>query len=158
MPELAMKRIDVQVVGVLKLPKTLPKVAGLEGKCGWLLVGTPPPASQQKIDVLGIGSGGMKHAIPRNCITPRDGGDGGKQFWEAAERVIVLGPDVNSDLGRRGQYAQTIPHFAHVHGFGVTAVKFPGGGEPAYFHSSSLALAKNIRLQSLDGIFEVTSF
>ncbi|KAF8160515.1 hypothetical protein K438DRAFT_1776353 [Mycena galopus ATCC 62051] len=150
MLELAMKRIDVQVVGVLKLPKTSPKVAGLEGKCSWLLVGMPPPASQQKMDVLGIGSGGMKHAIPRNCIKPRHGGNGGKH--------IVLGPDVNSDLGCRGQYAQTIPYFAHVHGFGVTAVKFPGGGEPAYFYSSSLALVKNIRLQSLDGIFEVTNF
>ncbi|KAF8143018.1 hypothetical protein K438DRAFT_2111036 [Mycena galopus ATCC 62051] len=80
MPEFAMKRIDVQVVGVLKLPKTSPKVAGLEGKCSWLLVGMPPRASQQKINVLGIGSGGMKHAIPRNCIKPWHRGDGGKQF------------------------------------------------------------------------------
>jgi len=100
----------------------------------------------------------MKHAIPRNCIKPRHEGDGGKQFWEITERVIVLGPDVNSDLGCRGQYAEMIPYLPHVHGFGVIGVKFPGGGERAYFHSSSLALAKNIRLQSPDGIFDVTNF
>ncbi|KAF8217381.1 hypothetical protein K438DRAFT_1746700 [Mycena galopus ATCC 62051] len=145
MPELAMKRIDVQVVGVLKLPKASPKVAGFKG-------------NQRKINVLGIGPGGMKHAIPRNCIKPWHEGDGGKQFWEIAEQVIVLGPDMNSDLGRRGQYAETIPYLPHVHGFGVIGVKFPDGGECAYFHLSSLVLAENIRLQSPDSIFDVTNF
>ncbi|KAJ7305672.1 hypothetical protein DFH08DRAFT_824973 [Mycena albidolilacea] len=82
-PELAMKRVDVQVVGIQHLHKITPSMAVLEGKCGWLLLVNPPPLNEPKIEVFGVGKNGMKHKIERGCIKPRRKDDAGKELWES---------------------------------------------------------------------------
>ncbi|KAJ7318791.1 hypothetical protein DFH08DRAFT_971156 [Mycena albidolilacea] len=157
-PELAMKRVDVQVVGIQHLHKITPSMAALEGKCGWLLLANPPPLNEPKIEVFGVGKNGMKHKIERGCIKPRRKDDAGKELWEITARVIILGPDIYHNTAQKGRYALTFPELVSIHGPGVVPVKLEGGQGPLYFPAWSLALAKNVKIQALHGVFDVTIF
>jgi hypothetical protein len=157
-PELAMKRVDVQVVGIQHLHKITPSMAALEGKCGWLLLANPPPLNEPKIEVFGVGKNGMKHKIERGCIKPRRKDDAGKELWEITARVIILGPDIYHNTAQKGRYALTFPEIVSIHGPGVVPVKLEGGQGPLYFPAWSLALAKNVKIQALHGVFDVTIF
>ncbi|KAJ7726073.1 hypothetical protein B0H14DRAFT_2641185 [Mycena olivaceomarginata] len=157
-PELAMKRVDVQVVGIQHLHKITPSMAVLEGKCGWLLLANPPPLNEPKIEVFGVGKNGMKHKIERDCIKPRRKDDAGKELWEITARVIILGPDIYHNTAQKGRYALTFPELVSIHGPGVVPVKLEGGQGPLYFPAWSLALAKNVKIQALHGVFDVTIF
>lgn len=157
-PELAMKRVDVQVVGIQHLRKISQSMAALEGKCGWLLLANPPPLNEPKIEVFGVGKNGMKHNIERGCIKPRRKDDAGKELWETTARVIILGPDIYHNTAQKGRYALTLPELVSMHGPGVVPVKLEGGQGPLYFPAWSLALAKNVKVQTLHGVFDVTMF
>ncbi|KAJ7687479.1 hypothetical protein B0H14DRAFT_2653808 [Mycena olivaceomarginata] len=157
-PELAMKRVDVQVVGIQHLHKITPSMAALEGKCGWLLLANPPPLNEPKIEVFGVGKNSMKHKIERGCIKPRRKDDAGKELWEITARVIILGPDIHHNTAQKGKYALTFPELVSIHGPGVVPVKLEGGQGPLYFPAWSLALAKNVKIQALHGVFDVTIF
>ncbi|KAJ7769783.1 hypothetical protein B0H14DRAFT_2632674 [Mycena olivaceomarginata] len=138
-PELAMKRVDVQVVGIQHLHKITPSMAALEGKCGWLLLANPPPLNEPKIE-------------------PRRKDDAGKELWEITARVIILGPDIYHNTAQKGKYALTFPELVSIHGPGVVPVKLEGGQGPLYFPAWSLALAKNVKIQALHGVFDITIF
>ncbi|KAJ7692810.1 hypothetical protein B0H14DRAFT_3531377 [Mycena olivaceomarginata] len=142
-PDLAHKRVDVQVVGIKQLPGRVSQtMLALEGKFGYLLLAGPASIVDKKIEVFGVGKHGTKHAIDRTCIKPRRQDDIDRRLWEITERVVVLGPNVHSDTRRKGHYAQTIPYLQHTYGPDVVGVKFEGGGPPDFFHMSSLCLAK----------------
>ncbi|KAJ7820785.1 hypothetical protein B0H14DRAFT_2599765 [Mycena olivaceomarginata] len=149
-PDLAHKRVDVQVVGIKQLPG--------RGNSATLLLAGPASIVDKKIEVFGVGKHGTKHAIDRTCIKPRRQDDIDRRLWEITERVVVLGPNVHSDTRRKGHYAQTIPYLQHTYGPDVVGVKFEGGRPPDFFHMSSLCLAKNIRIQAAHGTFETTVF
>ncbi|KAJ7312628.1 hypothetical protein DFH08DRAFT_822066 [Mycena albidolilacea] len=158
-PDLAHKRVDVQVVGIKQLRGRVSQtMLALEGKFGYLLLAGPASIVDQKIEVYGVGKHGTKHAIDRTCIKPRQEDDLKRRLWEITERVVVLGPDVHSDTRHKGNYGQTIPYLQHTHGPDVVGVKFEKGGAPNFFHMWSLCLAKNIRIQAAHGTFDATVF
>ncbi|KAF8177161.1 hypothetical protein K438DRAFT_1978802 [Mycena galopus ATCC 62051] len=148
LPQLSMKRLDVKVVGVSKIRKASPTMAALEGKVGRLLITTPVPSGDPKVNVYGVGRNGLMHAVQRSCVKPRRVDDAGRSFWEITERVVVLGADVLSNSSHLGEYGQTIPMFPHNRGRGVVAVRFPGGAaeHPCFFHETMLCLAPNVHL------------
>ncbi|KAF8126657.1 hypothetical protein K438DRAFT_2001267 [Mycena galopus ATCC 62051] len=160
LPQLSMKRLDVKVVGVANIRKASRTISALEGKFGRLLITTPVPSGDPKVDVYGVGRNGLMHAVQRSCVKPRRVDDAGRSFWEITERVVVLGADVLSNSSHIGKYAQTVPMFPHNHGRGVVAVRFPGGGaeRPCFFHETMLCLSPNVHLPTGLGVFEATDF
>ncbi|KAK6967061.1 hypothetical protein R3P38DRAFT_3244748 [Favolaschia claudopus] len=167
-PGLAMKRLDVIVVGVAEVETLAQKVRELEGKRGYILVEEDIPSrgpkkrvlkkikKADKIDVYGATVGGLKHPLERKYVRPCRTADDGRLLTEVMERVVVVGADVNHDVGQRGCYGFTAPHIGHLHGFEVVAVDF-GQGRHEFFHISSLCWAKNQSIALRDKVFNVTT-
>ncbi|KAJ7726868.1 hypothetical protein B0H14DRAFT_2641021 [Mycena olivaceomarginata] len=61
------------------------------------------------------------------------------------------------NTAQKGRYALTLPELVSMHGPGVVPVRLEGGQGPLYFPAWSLALAKNVKVQALHGVFDVTS-
>ncbi|KAJ7797214.1 hypothetical protein B0H14DRAFT_3493941 [Mycena olivaceomarginata] len=93
LPELAFKRLDVQVIGIatLKLKKT----------------------SAAKVDVCSIGKNGTMHPIDKSCVKPLRTDDEGHPLGETAQRVVVISPDAEGSSSRLGEYAQVVPLALH---------------------------------------------
>ncbi|KAF8135242.1 hypothetical protein K438DRAFT_1787002 [Mycena galopus ATCC 62051] len=149
LPQLTKKRVDVKVVGVTKLSRPSPRMQALEGKFGYLLIDTPIPTADSKVTVYAVGKNQMKHDVPRKCIKPRREGNMGESFWEMNDRVVVLGPDLESNSSRIGEYGQIMPSVSHPRGRGVLAVKFVGLDSPAFYYVSMLSLAKNEKVVNI---------
>ncbi|KAJ6524984.1 hypothetical protein B0H19DRAFT_1276340 [Mycena capillaripes] len=80
-PGLAKKRVDVKIVGVVKLPKAVSKtILALEGKTGYLLPDAPISASAKKVTVYAVGKNGTKHDIDISCIKPLREDEGGRKL------------------------------------------------------------------------------
>ncbi|KAK7008192.1 hypothetical protein R3P38DRAFT_3210902 [Favolaschia claudopus] len=166
-PGLAMKRLDVIVVGVADVEALRPKVRELEGKRGYILVEQDIPSrgpkkrelkkiqKADKIDVYGATLCGVKHPLERKYVRPCRTAEDGRLLNELVERVVVVGGDVNQDLSKRGCYGFISPHIQYPHGFEVIAVEF-GQGKFGLFHISSLCLAKNQSITLRDKVFGTT--
>ncbi|KAJ7854159.1 hypothetical protein B0H14DRAFT_2579986 [Mycena olivaceomarginata] len=115
LPELAFKRLDVQVIGVatLKLKKTSAAVRNCEGRKGWVLPTSAIPRDAKKVDVCSIGKNGTMHPIDKTCVKPLRTDDEGHPLGETAQRVVVIGSDVEGLSSRPGEYAQVVPLALH---------------------------------------------
>ncbi|KAJ7807671.1 hypothetical protein B0H14DRAFT_3483028 [Mycena olivaceomarginata] len=91
LPELAFKRLDVQVIGIatLKLKKNIRHYA-------------------KKVDVCSIGKNGTMHPIDKTCVKPLRTDDEGHPLGETAQRIVVIGPDAEGSSSRPGEYAQIV--------------------------------------------------
>ncbi|KAF8194873.1 hypothetical protein K438DRAFT_1968816 [Mycena galopus ATCC 62051] len=158
LPQLAKKRVDVKVVGVTNISRLSPRMQALEGKFGYLLIDTPVHTADSKVTVYTVGKNQMKHDVPRKCIKPRREGNMRGDFWEMNDRVVLLGPDLESNSSRIGEYGKIMPFGAHPRGPGVIAVKFAGLDTPAFYYVSMLSLAKNEKAVVTFGTFDKTSF
>ncbi|KAF8207306.1 hypothetical protein K438DRAFT_1755964 [Mycena galopus ATCC 62051] len=156
LPQLTKKRVDVKVVGVTKLSRPSPRMQALEGKFGYLLIDTPVPTADSKVTVYAVGKNQMKYDVPHKCIKPRREGNMGESFWEMNDRVMVLGPDLESNSSRIGEYGQIMPSVSRPCGRGVLAVKFVGLDSPAFYYVSMLSLAKNEKVVVTFGTFDTT--
>ncbi|KAF8176754.1 hypothetical protein K438DRAFT_1770522, partial [Mycena galopus ATCC 62051] len=158
LPQLAHKRIDVQVVGVNKLRRPSATMLALEGKFGRLLIDNPIPPDKSKVNVYAVGKNGLKHAIDRTCIKPRRQGDGGESLWEMTARVVILGPDVHEKSSHIGEYGQTMPSVRHPYGRGVVPIQFLGEDDYNYYYETMLSSAKNEKGTTLTQIRPVNDF
>ncbi|KAJ7878546.1 hypothetical protein B0H14DRAFT_2567231 [Mycena olivaceomarginata] len=115
LPELAFKRLDVQVIGIatLKLKKTSAAVRNCEGRKGWVLPTSAIPRDAKKVDVCSIGKNGTMHPIDKSCVKPLRTDDEGHPLGETAQRVVVIGPDAEGSSSRLGEYAQVVPLALH---------------------------------------------
>ncbi|KAJ7860236.1 hypothetical protein B0H14DRAFT_2576734 [Mycena olivaceomarginata] len=115
LPELAFKRLDVQVIGVatLKLKKTSAAVRNCEGRKGWVLPTSAIPRDAKKVDVCSIGKNGTMHPIDKTCVKPLRTDDEGHPLGETAQRIVVIGPDAEGSSSRPGEYAQVVPLALH---------------------------------------------
>ncbi|KAJ7898245.1 hypothetical protein B0H14DRAFT_2557283 [Mycena olivaceomarginata] len=105
LPELAFKRLDMQ--------KTSAAVRNCEGRKGWVLPTSAIPRDTKKVDVHSIGKNGTMHPINKSCVKPLHTDDEGHPLGETAQRVIVIGPDVEGLSSRPGEYAQVVPLALH---------------------------------------------
>ncbi|KAF8197278.1 hypothetical protein K438DRAFT_1760066 [Mycena galopus ATCC 62051] len=149
LPQLAKKRVNVKVVGVTNLSRPSPRMQALEGKFGYLLIDTPVPTADSKVTVYAVGKNQMKHDVHANASN---------RAVKMNDRVVVLGPDLESNSSRIGEYGKIMPSVAHPHGPGVIAVKFAGLDTPAFYYVSMLSLAKNEKVVVTFGTFDKTSF
>ncbi|KAJ7233403.1 hypothetical protein B0H12DRAFT_1076631 [Mycena haematopus] len=157
LPDLAMKRVDVKLVGILGLPARLsPTICALEGTFCHLLLTAAVPKDTKTLQVAGAGKTARRFHIDRTCIKPRREGPNGERLWDMETRVVVLGPDVKFNVTRLGEYGLTVPGIPHQWGTSVVAVKFVHG-EGGYFDESSLTMAKNEKIMVQDQVFDITS-
>ncbi|KAJ7809305.1 hypothetical protein B0H14DRAFT_2608196 [Mycena olivaceomarginata] len=94
LPELAFKRLDVQVIGIatLKLKKISATVRNCEGH-----------KDAKKVDVCSIGKNGTMHPIDKTCVKPLRTDDEGHPLGETAQRIVVIGPDAEGSSSRPGE-------------------------------------------------------
>lgn len=162
--ELAGKRFDVQLLGTRNLRgKTSDTVRKLDGTFGHLLPAGPILSTNKKVDVYGLGKTRTKHAIDITCVRPRRTDDNGRGLTEITTRVVIVGPDAGMSSNEfRGRYGLTVPDMVHRHGENMVGVKFARRGEEEHqtgvFHISSLCIAKNERIETLHGTFDITDF
>ncbi|KAJ7843614.1 hypothetical protein B0H14DRAFT_2585600 [Mycena olivaceomarginata] len=158
-PELVGRRLDVQILGIATLANsTISKVQRtLEGSCGWVLLSEPVTTKTRKVDVCSVGKNQNMYSIDKRCIKPRRDIDSGKWLVEITERVVVIGPDSESDRARTGQYALTEPSYLHAYGNHVVAVKFVDGAH-GFYPMNSLCLSENVEMVLGSHSFPATTF
>ncbi|KAK7007943.1 hypothetical protein R3P38DRAFT_2792068 [Favolaschia claudopus] len=168
-PGLGRKRVDVVMTGVSGVETLASKVREMEGRRGYLLLPSDVPKRDKKrqnitkphksdkVNLYGATAGGAKHPIEPKYLRPCRTTEDGHTLLEVEERVVILGGDVDGDMSKLARYGRTAPMMEHKHGHNVVAVNFPL--ETArFFHVAHLCLAKNVKIQSADGIFEATLF
>ncbi|KAJ7240315.1 hypothetical protein B0H12DRAFT_1074796 [Mycena haematopus] len=149
LPDLAMKRVDVKLVGILGLPARLsPTICALEGTFCHLLLTAVVPKDTKTLQVAGAGKTARRFHIDRTCIKPRREGPNGNGCgtWRPAWWWWA-GCEVQRDP--TWEYGLTVPGIPHQWGTSVVAVKFVHG-EGAYFDESSLTMAKNEKIMVQD--------
>ncbi|KAJ7764654.1 hypothetical protein B0H14DRAFT_3510330 [Mycena olivaceomarginata] len=158
-PELVGRRLDVQILGIATLANsTISKVQRtLEGSCGWVLLSEPVTTKTRKVDVCSVGKNQNMYSIDKRCIKPRRDIDSGKWLVEITERVVIIGPDRESDRARTGQYALTEPSYFHAYGNHVVAVKFVDGAH-GFYPMNSLCLSENVEVVLGSHTFPATTF
>ncbi|KAJ7900625.1 hypothetical protein B0H14DRAFT_3423236 [Mycena olivaceomarginata] len=158
-PELVGRRLDVQILGIATLANnTVSKVQRtLEGNCGWVLLSEPVTTKTRKVDVCSVGKNQNMYSIDKRCIKPRRDIDSGKWLVEITERVVVIGPDRESDRTRTGQYALTVPSYLHAYGDHIVAVKFVDGAH-GFYPMNSLCLSENVEVVFGPHTFPATTF
>jgi hypothetical protein len=158
-PELVGRRLDVQILGIATLANnTVSKVQRtLEGNCGWVLLSEPVTTKTRKVDVCSVGKNQNMYSIDKRCIKPRRDIDSGKWLVEITERVVVIGPDRESDRTRMGQYALMVPSYLHAYGDHIVAVKFVDGAH-GFYPMNSLCLSENVEVVFGPHTFPATTF
>ncbi|KAJ7796381.1 hypothetical protein B0H14DRAFT_3494861 [Mycena olivaceomarginata] len=158
-PELVGRRLDVQILGIATLANnTVSKVQRtLEGNCGWVLLSEPVTTKTRKVDVCSVGKNQNMYSIDKRCIKPRRDIDSGKWLVEITERVVVIGPNRESDRTRTGQYALTVPLYLHAYGDHIVAVKFVDGAH-GFYPMNSLCLSENVEVVFEPHTFPATTF
>ncbi|KAJ7791176.1 hypothetical protein B0H14DRAFT_3500819 [Mycena olivaceomarginata] len=129
----------------------------LEGSCGWVLLSEPVTTKTRKVDVCSVGKNQNMYSIDKRCIKPRRDIDSGKWLVEITERVVIIGPDRESDRARTGQYALTEPSYFHAYGNHVVAVKFVDGAH-GFYPMNSLCLSENVEVVLGSHTFPATTF
>jgi hypothetical protein len=144
LPELAFKRLDVQVIGVatLKAKKTSTAVRNCEGRKGWVLPTATIPRDAKEVDVCSIGKNGTMHPIDKSCVKPRRIDDEGHPLGETAQRILIIGPDAGGSSSRPGEYAEILPLDLHDYPSYVLRVRFTDGSH-GFFPTNSLCLSNN---------------
>ncbi|KAJ7340035.1 hypothetical protein DFH08DRAFT_964056 [Mycena albidolilacea] len=158
-PELVGRRLDVQILGIATLANsTVSKVQRtLEGNCGWVLLSEPVTTKTCKVDVCSVGKNQNMYSIDKRCIRPRRDIDSRKWLVEITERVVVIGPDRESDRTRTGQYALTVPSYLHAYGDHIVAVKFVDRAH-GFYPMNSLCLSENVEVVFGTHTFPATTF
>ncbi|KAJ7708184.1 hypothetical protein B0H17DRAFT_1124959 [Mycena rosella] len=156
------KRVDVEILGVSALPrtnkmKTSDSLQELEGKRGIMLLGeqvAEKELDKSKINLYRVGgTTGLPRKIPGKCIKP----------LRVAQRILVLGPDVEGDKSKVGRYAETDPLMLHTHGDGVVGVWFypeqvGDAVEAGFYHVLQLCRSTNQDIDSPDHPFPRSAF
>ncbi|KAJ7330264.1 hypothetical protein DFH08DRAFT_815186 [Mycena albidolilacea] len=102
LPELAFKRLDMQVISIatLKSKKTSAIVRNCEGHT-------------KKVDVCSIGKNGTMHPIDKSCVKPLRMDDEGHPLGETTQHVVVIGPDAEGSSSGPREYVQVVPLALH---------------------------------------------
>ncbi|KAJ7704888.1 hypothetical protein B0H17DRAFT_1193382 [Mycena rosella] len=163
---LVRKRVDIVIKGVrawggTKDMKNSDKLRKVESKHGVVLLSKQFPESELKRTKFRVyrvgGDGGLPQQVPGQFLLPLRVGEDGRSIIEVAQRVLVLGGDVDNDKSQIGQYAETQPHIQHSHGDGVVAVRF-AQGNVGFYHELSLCRSTNKAIDSPDHSLPAGSF
>ncbi|KAJ7888112.1 hypothetical protein B0H14DRAFT_3430301 [Mycena olivaceomarginata] len=128
------------------------------GRKLWLGATSEPVTTKtRKVDVCSVGKNQNMYSIDKRCIKPRRDIDSGKWLVEITERVVVIGPDRESDRTRTGQYALTMPSYLHTYGDHIVAVKFVDGAH-GFYPMNSLCLSENVEVVFGPHTFPATTF
>ncbi|KAJ7632027.1 hypothetical protein B0H17DRAFT_1217642 [Mycena rosella] len=130
------KRVDVLIKGVAgwagtKEMSSSAKLQCVEGKHGVVLLSELFPESHLKRTKFKV--------VP------------------VAQRVLVLGGDIENDKSKVGEYAETQPHIQHSHRDKVVAVRFELGSS-GFYHELALCRSTNKAIDSPEHSFPTTSF
>ncbi|KAJ7485470.1 hypothetical protein FB451DRAFT_1392211 [Mycena latifolia] len=165
-PTFAGKRLDVIILGIIGIVKmhywqASKSLISLEKKMGYLLLQHPIPAQgieKKKVEVYGVGNNGLSHKVPAIYIKPLRQGPDGQPITKIAQRVVVVGGDIERDMSAVGAYAETRPEIVHPHGEDVVAVRLEGGEGPFFFHILHLCRSTNTSLTLGTTTFPATTF
>ncbi|KAJ7700449.1 hypothetical protein B0H17DRAFT_1195844 [Mycena rosella] len=166
------KHVNVEILGVSALPrknkmKTSDSLRELEGKRGIMLLGeqvAEKELDKSKINLYRVGGAtGLPRKIPGKCIKLLRVGDDGRSIVEVAQRILVLGPDVEGDKWKVGRYAETDLLMLHTHGDGVVGVRFypervGNAVETGFYHVLQLCRSTNQDIDSPDHPFPRSAF
>ncbi|KAK7022650.1 hypothetical protein R3P38DRAFT_3196046 [Favolaschia claudopus] len=156
--KLANKRVDVHLCNIASHLKTVTKKAlNAEGKFGHLLL-TDSSFDSPMLTVYGVGPTQAKIDVPKICIRPRRGTDDAFPLTATVERVVIIGPAIDGNNSRLGEYAETIGECGHGFGRDVAGVRFEKTEGFSFYHTMFLCLAKNVLIQSTHGLYDTTSF
>ncbi|KAK7016476.1 hypothetical protein R3P38DRAFT_3566902 [Favolaschia claudopus] len=157
-PNLAFKRVDVHIHNISAHMKTLTKKAlNAEGKFGHLLL-TDSSMNSSVLTVHGVGPTHAKITVPKICIRPRRASDDALPLTMVVERVVIIGPDIEGVNDRLGLYAETLGECGHGLAADVVGVRFGKSSGFFFYHSAHLCLAKNVFIQSTEGVYHTTDF
>ncbi|KAJ7613789.1 hypothetical protein B0H17DRAFT_1220734 [Mycena rosella] len=160
------KRVDVLIKGVAgwagtKEMSTSAKLQRVEGKHGVVLLSELFPESHLKRTKFKVyrvgGDGGLPQQVPGQFLLPLRIGEDGRSIVEVAQRVLVLGGDIENDKSKVGEYAETQPHIQHSHRDKVVAVRFELGSS-GFYHELALCRSTNKAIDSPEHSFPATSF
>ncbi|KAJ7472817.1 hypothetical protein FB451DRAFT_1399014 [Mycena latifolia] len=165
-PAFVGKRLDVIIVGIIGIVKThywsvSKTLINLEKKTGHLLFEDAHPArdiKKSKVQVYGVGKNGLAHKVPAIYIKPLREGADGQPITKVAQRVVVMGGDIQLDMSAVGAYAETRPEIVHPHGEDVVAVHLEGGAGPFFFNILHLCRSTNTSLTLGTTNFPATTF
>ncbi|KAJ7637498.1 hypothetical protein B0H17DRAFT_1217054 [Mycena rosella] len=160
------KRVDVLIKGVAgwagtKEMSTSAKLQRVEGKHGVVLLSELFPEShlkRMKFKVYQVGGdGGLPQQVPGQFLLPLRIGEDSRSIVEVAQRVLVLGGDIENDKSKVGEYAEMQPHIQHSHRDKVVAVRFELGSS-GFYHELALCRSTNKAIDSPEHSFPATSF
>ncbi|KAJ7687772.1 hypothetical protein B0H17DRAFT_1203475 [Mycena rosella] len=160
------KRVDVLIKGVAgwagtKEMSTSAKLQRVEGKHGVVLLSELFAEShfkRTKFKVYRVGGdGGLPQQVPGQFLLPLRIGEDGRSIVEVAQRVLVLGGDIENDKSKVGEYAEMQPHIQHSHHDKVVAVRFELGSS-GFYHELALCRSTNKAIDSPEHSFPATSF
>ncbi|KAK7050767.1 hypothetical protein R3P38DRAFT_3256671 [Favolaschia claudopus] len=166
---LAGKRLDVVISGVAGKAGLAPKVQAMDRRRGYVLLtkdvprrdpkrrNIVKPTKNDKIFVYGVTISGQRHPMEPKYLRPSRANDNAQSISLSAERVVILGADVEGDQSRLAAYGQTVPGQSHSYEEDVIAVRFIDGGM-AFFPLFNICYSKNIRVECSDGVFDASNF
>ncbi|KAJ7495183.1 hypothetical protein FB451DRAFT_1163922 [Mycena latifolia] len=165
-PAFVGKQLDVIIVGIIGIVKThywsvSKTLINLEKKTGHLLFEDAHPArdiEKSKVQVYGVGKNGLAHKVPAIYIKPLREGVDGQPITKVAQRIVVVGGDIQLDMSAVGAYAETRPEIVHPHGEDVVAVRLEGGAGPFFFNILHLCRSTNTSLTLGTTNFPATTF
>ncbi|KAJ7496477.1 hypothetical protein FB451DRAFT_1162626 [Mycena latifolia] len=165
-PAFVGKRLDVIIVGIIGIVKThywsvSKTLINLEKKTGHLLFQDAHPArdiEKSKVQVYGVGKNGLAHKVPAIYIKPLREGADGQPITKVAQRVVIIGGDIERDMSVVRAYAETRPEIMHPHGEDVVAVRLEGGAGPFFFNILHLCRSTSTSLTLGTTTFPATTF
>ncbi|KAJ7080150.1 hypothetical protein B0H15DRAFT_953636 [Mycena belliarum] len=171
-PSLINRRIDFLIEGASTFKptstmKTSARLARLDGCIGVLALDQPFKNSDiglKKLVVYRVakpGPGKMqtKENVPASCLRPLRNNDDGSSIMTRAQRVLILGSDVQDNNSLLGSYAEIRPEIPHDYGLHVVAVKLPGSAGPFFFHILHLCRSLNEQVEIPGvGVLSATTF
>ncbi|KAJ7075444.1 hypothetical protein B0H15DRAFT_806175 [Mycena belliarum] len=171
-PSLINRRIDFLIEDASTFKptstmKTSARLARLDGCIGVLALDQPFKNSDiglKKLVVYWVakpGPGKMqtRENVPASCLRPLRNNDDGSSIMTRAQRVLILGSDVQDNNSLLGSYAEIWPEIHHDYGLHVVAVKLPGSAGPFFFHILHLcrSLNKQVEIPGI-GVLSATTF
>ncbi|KAJ7688237.1 hypothetical protein B0H17DRAFT_1135696 [Mycena rosella] len=166
------RRVDVEILGVGAFArtnslKTSDSLRQLEGAKGIMLLGekvAEKKLAKSKITLYRVGgANGLPRRIPGQCIKPLRVGEDSRSIAEVAQRILVLGPDVEGNKAKVGRYAEMQPLVQHTYRDGVVGVRFypeRAGDvvETGFYQVLQLCRPTNESIESPDHLFPHSAF
>ncbi|KAJ7434243.1 hypothetical protein FB451DRAFT_1419061 [Mycena latifolia] len=163
------KRVDVLLdvkaftrTAQMKLSAAAEKMHGYIRVVGFEEPISPSSIKTKKLTVFRIGPHDgtqlARDTFPAHCLQPLRHNSDGSSISTVAQRVIILGADVEDLQAAVGRYGKTRPDIPQHHGEHVVTVQVEGSSVPSVFHVLHLGRALNVAVSLPSGDFPPTDF